>query len=95
MIKPFKTPVIPEMTDPLGKYWDAPSRDEIYVTLSHAWMSQKAFERLHTYQHSMPTGVYVGKMWKLQRKGRWYLAWFGKDPDPHFCTNNYLRIGIC
>lgn len=84
---------IPAMTDPLGKYWDQPNRSEIEIG-ERAEMSQTAFDKLKEYSHSQPTGVYIGKMWKMRRGDNWYLAWYGKDPDPCYVSNNYRRIQI-
>ena len=96
---PFYLPIIPPITDELGKYWNAPQRENIDMTLSHAWMNKDDFQRLHHYQHTLPTGVYEGKMWKrLMRDGgtrlHWFLAWFGPSNEPNKCSINYQRIGI-
>lgn len=83
------------MTDPLGKYWDAPDRSEISMSLAFAWMTKRSFDKLHTYQSSIPTGEYIGKMWKKQdRRGRWMLVYYDVDPEPGFLSIKYFRIGI-
>lgn len=35
--------MIPPITDPMGRYWDQPSRDEIIVDDTHAVMTVKTF----------------------------------------------------
>lgn len=91
----FKTPSIPPITDPLGKYWEQPDLNEIELSLSHAHMNLGSFHELKIYQTSLPTGVYYGKMWKKQdHRGRWLLCWYGPNPDPNFISINYLRIQI-
>ena len=89
---------IPPITDPLGKHWEQPDRARILIDDTHAVMSQDDFEKLLDYTASQPTGTYVGKMWRAQygKPGsrKWYLCWFGKDPDPKFLSNNYREILI-
>lgn len=55
--------MIPEMTDPLSKYWVQPDRSEVTLIGKNAYMSEEAAKKLHRYDTSLPTGVYVGKMW--------------------------------
>ena len=74
---------IPPITDPLGKYWDQPPRTNILVDDKHAVMARADFGELGEYSHSIPTGVYVGKMWKAKGPdGRWWLRWYDIHPDP-------------
>lgn len=68
---------IPEMTHPLGKYWDQPKRTEISFTEKGVQMSDKTFSELSDYSLSYPSGVYPGKMWKSRLKsGKWVLRYF-------------------
>lgn len=102
----FPPPIysIPEITDPLGKGWGQPNRENIKLSLSHAWMDQKSFDQLLNYQSSDPTGVYSGKMWKRKirigqnRNSRWYLIFFDKEringKGQEVCPMRYFRIGI-
>jgi hypothetical protein len=91
----FNIPYIPPITDPLGKYWEQPLLEEISLTLASAWMTEKVFLKLKTYQTSIPSGTYNGKMWKCRdHRGRWLLAWYGQHPDPKLISINYLRIQI-
>lgn len=55
---------IPEITDPMGAYWDQPKTSEIVVDDKTAKMTKETFDSLMTYNSSIPSGVYVGKMWK-------------------------------
>lgn len=66
----------------MGKYWDQPSRDSIKFEDNVAEMSLEDFHKLHEYSSTIPTGTYVGKMWKALRGGLWYLVWYDVDPDP-------------
>lgn len=95
---------IPDMDDPMGQHWDQPSRDKILVDDKVALMEQSAFDALHDYSHSQPTGVYPGKMWRAQYgtgpNKKWFLCWFGHSSKGHsskgekFCSNNYREIVI-
>lgn len=96
---------IPPITDPVGKYWEQPNPAGILVDDTHALMDAKAFEALHEYSCSQPSGVYPGKMWKgnayAYKRGpgglreRWYLHWFGdSDKGPDWCSNNTREILI-
>ena len=80
------------MTDPLGKHWSQPPRENIEIDETHALMSVETFGALKEYSHSIPTGVYPGKMWRMWWEGDWFLCWFGISPDPAFCTKNRRRI---
>jgi hypothetical protein len=98
------------MTDPLGKYWEQPPREEILVDDTHAVMTKKNFEQLKDYSRSQPTGAYQGKMWKAQTlerlekpdglyirwTGEWTLCWYGPDPknEPGYVGNYYRQILI-
>ncbi len=88
------THVIPPMTDEMGKYWKQPDRHDIIVDATHALMSQIAFDQLHDYSHSQPSGVYPGKMWKLnnERGPQWWLAWFGESDKPGYVSNHRRKI---
>lgn len=77
--------VIPPMTDPMGRYWEQPALDEISFSLLFAWMTKETFDKLATYQVTQPTGVYPGKMWKMQatiksgkntKRAEWVLCYF-------------------
>jgi hypothetical protein len=101
---------IPLMTDPLGKYWEQPLREEILVDDTHAIMTKKSLSQLKDYSLSQPTGTYQGKMWKIRDciiferggekyrrwTGDWILCWFGPDPkdEPGYVGNYYRQILI-
>lgn len=88
-------PAIPPITEPLGRYWDAPDKSEIRLSLAFAWMTEESFKKLLTYQHTNPTGIYAGKMWKLQGwREKWMLAYCTPHENPELTTINYIRIGI-
>jgi hypothetical protein len=98
---------IPPMTDPLGLHWKQPPREEITIDDLHALMSQRAFDRLAEYSTSVPSGVYVGKMWKrhdgafdrafLAQGGKptWLLCWYGPSArGQEFCSVHTREILI-
>lgn len=73
---------IPPITDPLGKHWQQPDPREILIDDDHALMTRATFEQLLEYSTSIPSGKYIGKMFKSRRFGCWYLRWYDHDPDP-------------
>lgn len=81
------------MTDPLGRHWEQPTRDQIQIDDTHALMEKDAFWALHNYSTTMPTGVYPGKMWRAFRGGTWWLRWYGIVPgDETVCSCNEREI---
>ena len=82
---------IPECTDPMGKHFRMPKRDDITFHREKAVMTKRTFEMLCDYSTTNPSGVYPGKMWKAlgwewaqgpnggYRKdtGVAYLRWYG------------------
>mgnify|MGYP001774746477 CR=1 FL=1 len=86
---------IPEMTDPMGKYWGQPDANNILIDDTYALMAAADFDKLNEYSQSQPSGVYVGKMWKCRQRGhedKWYLRWYGLHADPGMCSNNSREI---
>jgi hypothetical protein len=85
---------IPQMTDPLGRYWSQPKTSAIEIDDTHALMSIETFEALAEYSASKPSGVYPGKMWKcITRDERRYLRWYGEVPnDPKVCSINTREV---
>lgn len=72
---------IPPMTDPLGRHWSQPSRHEILDVNDDSdsvTMSRTAFLQLKDYSHSIPTGVYIGKMWRCKARPGWRLKWYDR-----------------
>lgn len=80
-------PKIPDMTDPLGQYWEQPSKENILLDETQSVMSERDFAQLYEYSTSIPAGKYVGKMWRAELSGKWFLLWYDLDADP-----NYLSI---
>jgi len=73
---------IPEMTNPLGRYWIQPAPQLILVDDTHAVMYEQTFLQLAEYSRSMPSGVYAGKMWKARtNSGVWELRWYRDHSD--------------
>jgi hypothetical protein len=66
---------VPEITDPLGKYWDQPPREVILMDDKHAILPER--HNLHEYNHTIPTGTYSGKMWLQRWKKQLFLVWYG------------------
>lgn len=89
------TEFIPRMVDPLGKHWQQPLSDLISIYEKVAIMDKNVFGALSEYSTSLPSGVYVGKMWKRRGEpGVWYLCWYGHHPAPDTCSVNYREIQI-
>lgn len=81
------------MTDPLSRHWYQPSHESMAFDDTHVLMTPLAFDFLHNYSSTIPTGVYHGKMWKaLPEGGEWELRWYGISKDPDKCTCRALKI---
>jgi hypothetical protein len=90
-------PIIPEMTDPLGRYWeqpcdirDAPIDDETVL------LTPAQFASLHEYSATFPTGVYPGKCWKRieDKSKRVLLVWYGAVTPDDQCPIEFRNIEI-
>jgi len=86
--------IIPEITHPLGKHWDQPSKDNILIDDKNALMSEKDFNELKEYSCSVPSGAYEGKMWKNYDGTNWGLVWYGESENPDNASINYRKIII-
>ncbi|WP_321799774.1 hypothetical protein [Burkholderia sp. BCC1988] len=88
--------MIPPITDPMGRFWDQPARDEILVDDTHAVMNRSTFWKLLEYSTSRPSGVYPGKMWKAIFGDEAYLRWYGiVEGRDDLCSNNQRLILLC
>lgn len=90
---------IPPITDSLGRYWEQPPRDEVAIGTHTASMHQDTFKQLHEYSASLPTGTYVGKMWKAHVYNNigqlcWELRWYDVHADPKYLSIKTRRILI-
>lgn len=47
-----------------------------------ALVTPAQFKALLEYSFSLPTGKYIGKVWKCLCKGGWFLGEYVEDPDP-------------
>lgn len=74
------------MTDPLGKHWDQPDREEIAISTYCASMRDATFLNLPEYSASIPTGMYAGKMWRANCGDCWELRWYEDNPNPKLIT---------
>lgn len=95
---------IPPITDPMGRSWRQPRRQEIEIDDTCALMSAASFGQLVEYSGTLPSGVYEGKMWRrlngkydqafLRNGGKpvWLLVWFGKSDKPGHVSINTRRI---
>lgn len=86
--------MIPPITDPMGRHWDQPSRDDILVDDTHAVMTVKTFTALLEYSTSMPSGVYDGKMWRRHDRCDCLdlLMWYGPSEKLGSCLINSREI---
>ncbi|TDX18517.1 hypothetical protein EDF88_1003 [Buttiauxella sp. BIGb0552] len=86
---------IPPMTDPLGRHWQQPAAEAILIDDTFAVMDSQTFGALADYSSSVPSGVYLGKMWKtVASDGRKFLRWYGIADDLRLCTCNQREILI-
>ena len=86
---------IPEMTNPLGAYWEQPDKDGILIDDENALMNNESFKKLKEYSMSIPSGKYPGKMWKGKHgKELWSLVWYSISEDPKFLDINHRNIII-
>lgn len=84
---------IPALESPYGPgSWQQPGRDNIEIDNTHALMTRDTFAQLLEYSATIPTGVYVGKMWRRQTVSGWLLAWFGPGDDPDTCSINWREV---
>lgn len=86
--------VIPEITDPLGKYWEQPKTTDFLISDEYALMDKDTAEALSEYSYTMPTGVYEGKMWRRLEDGVWHLLWYGRSKNPNKCSIEHRKISI-
>jgi len=86
--------IIPPMTDPLCAHWEQPALERILLSPREASMTFADFERLAEYSASIPTGTYLGKMWRSRRRNEWFLHWYDVDPDPKMLAIPSRRIVI-
>lgn len=92
------------MIHPLGKAWDQPELREIKFVFGKAWVSKENFNKIKTYEISIPSGVYAGKMWKrpFRVKGkdgkstltRWLLLWFVDSEEKDCCEIKEIELMI-
>jgi hypothetical protein len=76
---------IPQITDPLGRYWSQPDSATLEMDETHVLMETAIFNRIAEYSTTLPTAVYPGKMWRAHFGDDWYLCWYAKSADPDFC----------
>lgn len=93
--------VIPPMTHELSKGWgQQPNPKNVLIDEKYALMSRADFDLLRDYTASQPTGVYEGKMWKIQARRTkddpyiWFLRWFDVCSDPNKCAVKTREIII-
>lgn len=99
--------VVPEIPKENGTSWvrEQPNTTALVFQIPDGtqqpnlvYMSENDRNRLKDYSHSMPTGVYPGKMWKcrwtnLDGSWDWHLMWYGIVPDkPNVCSINHCPI---
>lgn len=75
--------MIPEMTNPLGEYWEQPSARNMKFYSHEVAVDLRDFEQLAEYSATVPTGVYAGKMWKRRTSAnQWFLCWYDYSSKP-------------
>ena len=85
---------LPERENPTTG-WSQPLTEEIAIDATHAVMTKKTFDQLKDYSYSVPTGVWVGKLWKRQGDDTtWWLCWFNLSEKPGICRCRSREILI-
>lgn len=88
------TGFIPDMTDPMGKYWTQPHHNQITFRDGFAEMNKYSFDLLPQYDSTFPTGAYLGKMWKRLEDGKYYLVWYAKHENPDRVNIKFKPIKV-
>ena len=65
-------------------------------------LSQQEFDRLPNYSHSLPSGTYLGKVWRREGQDGWYMgeyvpdpkAKIGQDGKPETVGINWRKIEV-
>lgn len=86
---------IPPITDPIGRYWNQPPREEVLVDDSHAVMTAETLAKLLNYDITDPSGAYEGKMWRrgdLEFGSVGWLCWYGHSEKPGMVSVNVRPI---
>lgn len=83
---------IPPITDPLGSHWEQPCADNWLFDDTHVVIPARDLKRMHSYDSTMPTGVYEGKMWQRHEPSRHLLVWYGPCNEPKRCGIYFREI---
>ena len=87
---------IPPITNPLGASWKQPDPASWLFDDTHVVIPERDLRQLDSYDLTMPSGVYNGKM--LQRQelpehgGRHLLVWYGPHAEPGKCGVYFREI---
>lgn len=97
--------VVPSIPKEKSTFWSQPAPSTFVFQIPDGtqepnlvYMAEKDRAWLKDYSHSMPTGVYPGKMWKCQWTNLdgsidWHLVWYGIVPDkPEVCSIHHCPI---
>lgn len=91
----MKNNTVPDITNPLGRHWEQPSRANILIDGDYAVMTERTLLSLYEYSTSCPSGVYEGKMWRaLGVENTWFLRWYGYSEDENRCSINTREVLI-
>lgn len=75
--------MIPEMTDPMGQYWDQPADiRQAPMDDQHVLLTRHQVDQLDEYSSSYPSGKYYGKCWKRTNSGTQWLCWYQPHAKP-------------
>jgi hypothetical protein len=88
---------IPEMVHPLSKHWFQPNRESIEVFSDRVEMDKKTFDALPTYNHTNPTALYPGKMWRRESnaaKPCWFLCWVENTTESEYPLITMKQISV-
>lgn len=86
--------MIPPLTDKGAAGWKQPHTSCITISDDKAFMSAATLMELSTYNVTAPSGVYVGKMWKVDSVvgNTRTLCWYDKEGDRIVIKHRQISI---
>lgn len=72
--------VIPDLNSFYARHLVQPDKSHILVSDTEAIMSYDTSVQIRVYNHTKPSGVYPGRMWRqCLETGESYLLWFSEE----------------
>ncbi len=76
--------MIPPIDHRYGAHWPQPDHTIWLMDATHVMLPESHWQALNIYDSTLPSGQYVGKVW---RHGK-MVAWYDTDPDPAYLAIN-------